>query len=462
MEETDVRNSRSRVWCFTLFASTDDQELDEHAFATPEAFVTVGEAVYGVVGLEVAPDTGREHLQGYVRFKNAVRFNSMRALFTGLGYGLHLEMANGTDGENQDYCSKDGRFCEFGEPAKQGKRSDLTRIRRRIEQGQSDLTIARSHFGSWVRYHESFKRYRCLLEANVSNALRNPEVVIIWGPPGSGKSKYVWDKVHDVPHYWKRDTTRWFQGYQGQKTVVLDDFTEDMFPPADLLSMLDRYPYEVEYKGGSLPFLAEKIYITSNTEPCEWYKYHPKDHRFVRWDMQNPLFRRLQDFGKVFKTTDLHVLTYRRQQAGSATGSTVPSPERVPVVSSHAPEPAAFQGVLNELFDGSSVAIARSMQLARGEHPDSGAGADLPRPRFSRVSAEALWAPDELDEEDAVPAKDKEEEDDEYVDATPPRKLVRTPAVVIDLVDEDSPARKSYFKKRRKVPAFLPSSSDEE
>ena len=39
-----------------------------------------------------------------------------------------------------------------------------------------------------------------------------------------------------------------------------------------LLYVLDRYPLQVENKGSSLPFLAKRVLITSNTDPRAWYK----------------------------------------------------------------------------------------------------------------------------------------------------------------------------------------------
>lgn len=452
IEEDDVvGNSRARSWCITLYAPPTDPDMAmDPRTVSPEALSTVGEVVYGIFGLETCPTTNRLHLQGYVRFKNAIRFNSLRTMLRDAGFAPRLEMANGSDADNQDYCSKDGDYVEFGVPPSQGKRTDLTRIRRRIEQGQSDLVIAKNHFGSWCRYNDSFKQYRGMLASSAAPQLRNPRIVVIYGPPGSGKSHYIWNMVKDKEHFWKRDCSRWFAGYTGQRVVVFDDFTEEMFSPSDLLAMLDKYPFEVEYKGGSLPFLAEEIYISSNTAPETWYVGHPKDHRFIRWDMQNPLFRRLIDFGKVFRTTDLHVLAVRRLAAGSALGVGVPEPILCQISSSHAPDPVAFRDTMRELYDGSEVYASRSMQLAAGEPPSSGTGADLPKPLRRAVASHGTQLSNTVRKALLVrarsPSKDKEEED-EYVDPTPAKVLV------IDLCD-DSPVKK---KKRY----FLPSSSED-
>jgi len=62
----------------------------------------------------------------------------------------------------------------------------------------------------------------------------------------------------------------WWDGYEGQHTVVIDEFYSwlryDFF-----LRLTDRYPLQVETKGGSVHFVSHRIVFTSNTPPSEWY-----------------------------------------------------------------------------------------------------------------------------------------------------------------------------------------------
>lgn len=69
-----------------------------------------------------------------------------------------------------------------------------------------------------------------------------------------------------------------------------------------MLRLLDRYPFNVQFKGGSLPFTSKKIYITSNQEPRTWYKNVPNED-------YTPLIRRI--------TTIIHVteaINFEQQQ----------------------------------------------------------------------------------------------------------------------------------------------------
>ena len=66
------------------------------------------------------------------------------------------------------------------------------------------------------------------------------------------------------------DTNQRFDGYVNQSHVILDEFrgTIDI---SHLLRWLDRYPVLVEGKGTTRPFVASKIWITSNLPPTKWY-----------------------------------------------------------------------------------------------------------------------------------------------------------------------------------------------
>lgn len=69
-----------------------------------------------------------------------------------------------------------------------------------------------------------------------------------------------------------RDATSgcWWDGYEGQHTVVIDEFygwiKYDFF-----LRLTDRYPLQVETKGGVVQFVSRRIVFTSNAAPDTWY-----------------------------------------------------------------------------------------------------------------------------------------------------------------------------------------------
>lgn len=92
---------------------------------------------------------------------------------------------------------------------------------------------------------------------------------VFWGPTGTGKSRRAWEEA-GMEAYPKDPNTKFWCGYVGQKTVIIDEF-RGRIDISHLLRWLDRYPVRVEVKGGSHPLQAEKVWITSNLHPREWY-----------------------------------------------------------------------------------------------------------------------------------------------------------------------------------------------
>ena len=87
------------------------------------------------------------------------------------------------------------------------------------------------------------------------------------------------------------DTGKWWEGYDAQEYVIIDDMRGDFLKFHQLLKLLDRYPYRVETKGSTRQFLATHIFITSS--------YHPEEMFSTREDIQQ-LLRRIDEI-KMFE-----------------------------------------------------------------------------------------------------------------------------------------------------------------
>lgn len=111
-----------------------------------------------------------------------------------------------------------------------------------------------------------------------------PTVTVCYGPPGSGKSRYIYDRF-DLGHIWSLPAGRdiWYDGYYGQPIALLDEFSgkASRLALAQLLRILDRYPIRVPFKGGFIPFVPEQIYVTSNVHPSNWYDYSDRKYHFA-------------------------------------------------------------------------------------------------------------------------------------------------------------------------------------
>jgi len=94
-------------------------------------------------------------------------------------------------------------------------------------------------------------------------------VHVFWGPTGTGKSRRAWDEA-TLDAYPKDPRTKFWDGYNGQRNVVIDEFRGGI-DISHLLRWLDRYPVNVEIKGSSVCLKAEEMWITSNLSPESWY-----------------------------------------------------------------------------------------------------------------------------------------------------------------------------------------------
>lgn len=95
------------------------------------------------------------------------------------------------------------------------------------------------------------------------------EVYVFYGSTGTGKSKRAWDEA-TWEAYPKDPNTKFWDGYQQQPNVVIDEF-RGLISISNLLRWFDRYPVNIEVKGGACQLLATKIWITSNLPPVAWY-----------------------------------------------------------------------------------------------------------------------------------------------------------------------------------------------
>jgi hypothetical protein len=148
----------------------------------------------------------------------------------------------------------------------QGKRNDLLEIKQLLDEGKTSSDIAESHFSKWVVYRRSFQAYAA---RKIPKRNWKTLVHVYWGRTGTGKTRFVHDQVQDE-RFWSPGDFKWFDGYDGQPIVIIDDYRGEYELPL-FLKLCDRYPMQVPIKGGFVNWAPRKIYITSNTSPDTWY-----------------------------------------------------------------------------------------------------------------------------------------------------------------------------------------------
>lgn len=252
--------NRLRNFMFTCFSTEDHRNT-----------IKLGDIFSFIVyQIECCPSTKKLHIQGYGECKKQTRFNTVKSA---LPEGTHIEPRKGTQEQAIAYCMKleshiEGPFT-LGEAHKQGKRNDIQQFVNDIKT-HSELEIVEKHPECYVKYTKAYDRIKQIYEED-----RNweTEVIVFWGPPGSGKTRKVFEECPDVQPI--QYTNNFIIGYNNEENVLFDDFDHNTIPRNIFLTLTDRYKCTVNVKGGEKKWNPKRIYITSNYDPETWYN-NPK------------------------------------------------------------------------------------------------------------------------------------------------------------------------------------------
>ncbi len=215
---------------------------------------------YMLFGKEICPTTGKEHLQGFMIFNSNKSLKGLRKeLFP---WAPHLEKSYAGAVVNIRYCKKDGNiWFEDGDPPKgQGLRVDLKMIKQRMEAG---ATVSEMIDDGMIN---NFQQIQLAEKLNKYIKFKRTKPVVVWvyGPTGCGKTKFVHDNYSDV---YVAMNNKWWDGYENQSVILIDDLRAEDYPFNYLLRLLDAYPLQLEIKGGSVQLRNKMFIITCPETP---------------------------------------------------------------------------------------------------------------------------------------------------------------------------------------------------
>ena len=223
---------------------------------------------------------GNFHIQGYIQLRERTRCGRVREI---LGGRAHVELRRGVHQEARDYCIDPEKIVdstdldlpqygrgpfESGDPVTgQGQRTDIESLHQALQEGVGLVEISDSHFGQFVRYHRAIALYQtlhapprdfpCLCDLH-------------YGVSGAGKTHYILS--HHPGAYWiPGGPGGWFDNYQGESTIVLDDFDGTQLPFDIFKRLIDASPLLLKVKGGHANCRASLVVISSNTKCHMWY-----------------------------------------------------------------------------------------------------------------------------------------------------------------------------------------------
>lgn len=222
---------------------------------------------------EKCPTTDRIHYQTWAYADKPMRLTQWKKIFP----GDHIEQMRGTFADNDKYCSKESEMTTFGvRPMGNGKKRSLELLANDVLEAAKkakplDLVVTDPDAApTYVQYCNGIEK---LYSMQVTRTLRERppemcEVYHVWGPPGSGKTRWVREKEPDVYNVPASDGYKWKNGYCGQEAVLYDNVRASAIrDPAQLLVEIDRYYIQVPTKGGFVGWKPKRVYITCLESP---------------------------------------------------------------------------------------------------------------------------------------------------------------------------------------------------
>lgn len=244
-------------------------------------------AKYYVYGRE-SGESGTPHLQGYLHFKNA---RTMKSMIKKLP-GAHIEVRRGSHDQAREYCIKDGDFVEVGDPPqKNGGSSMQERALRNKRLRETDICELVESGDISIRCVPILKKARMILDQEgTAFQAEGTRGIWIYGPPGTGKSHAARHDYGDA--YFIKQQNKWWDGYTGEKVVVLDDLDTNVLGHY-LKIWADKWSCTGEIKGGTVQLQHETFIVTSNYTIEELW---PEDLQ-----MQRAINRRFKKIQKLIK-----------------------------------------------------------------------------------------------------------------------------------------------------------------
>lgn len=228
---------------------------------------------------------GTPHLHIVVQFDGQKVVNA--AFKAGRGIGRANVEAVQSWKASVMYCRKTGEGQEPHKPEwgeavvfekgdlekAQGKRSDLDGPCELVMSGGTLREVAREYPTVYVRYARGLQSL-VSLQLEPRRLAMMPRVLTLWGSTGQGKSGRAQTFAdRNGPMYTKHGATdHWWDGYQGEKIILLEEFRGGMMKRSDLLSLIDVYGCRRPVKGAMTEIQADTFLICGPDAPVQWYR----------------------------------------------------------------------------------------------------------------------------------------------------------------------------------------------
>ncbi len=256
---------RSRAWVYTLnnYGPGEYKSLSKVKCS------------YHVYAREVGKE-GTRHIQGYIRFDNAVSRSVMSKRIP----RAWVCKARGTPLQASNYCKKCGEFMEVGKlPMPQVAKGQCNKDRYKrvwdLAKLGDILTLANEQPQILI------SNYLALLKIKRDYLVKPPrrkflDNIWVYGEPATGKSAFC--ESHGDTY--TKTCNKWFMSYTGQKLLHVNDLGLKHSHLGYYLKLwADVYPVMCEDKNGGFWMVWDRVFVSSNYHPSEIW---PDDKMIVK------------------------------------------------------------------------------------------------------------------------------------------------------------------------------------
>ncbi len=248
------RPPQSKYWVFTInnFTAADGKPIEE--------WIAAKKIKYIICGKEHLED-GTPHIQGFVAFTNRQRATQVAKVLPRAW--SQIKSAKSTFEEAIEYCKKDGDFNEYGEPPKEYS-TQKESMKKRWEEAYGHAKAGdfdQIEKCMLIRHYHAFKRIHQDNPPRPAD-LEKKQNYWILAPSQHGKSTFARKRW---PDYYDKGPNKWFTGYKGQETLLLDDFgpKQCKYLGWYMKRWADHFSFPMETKGGGRQIRPKHIVVTS-------------------------------------------------------------------------------------------------------------------------------------------------------------------------------------------------------
>lgn len=205
--------------------------------------------------LERGEKEGHLHIQFFINFKNSVRVSAI----TKHDKRIHVEKVKVNNGADT-YCMKaetrvEGPI-EIGiKPVKVNSKVDWEAVWSKAKEGKLEEIPASIRV---VHYSKLKAIAKDNMKFSDTDHLRG---IWVWGKAGAGKSRWAREQSKSI---YPKLCNKWWDGYQGEEVVVMDDFMPEHKVLCQQLKIWsDRYDCILETKGGAVHSQYQWFIVTS-------------------------------------------------------------------------------------------------------------------------------------------------------------------------------------------------------